>query len=85
MQKQLKPAAGYLLIFLAPALLVAATRFDEPFLALGAVLLFFPLARVLFGAQQEGTVPEWDERLAAALEALPTIYAAALAGAIGML
>lgn len=82
---QLRHAAGFLAIFIAPALLVCAAWIDEPFLVVGMVFLVFPLARVVFGiVSADGQTP-WSEPIAKALDRLPLIYGAALAGAVVVL
>lgn len=85
MTNQLAHAAGYLAVLIVPALLAWAAWHDEPLLVFGAVMLVFPLARVAFGAVDEAGPPVWSERIAAALDRLPWVYAAVLAGAMVML
>lgn len=80
---QIISAAGYLTIFIAPALLALSAAISEPLLALGVALLLFPLARIVFGVHRAGEPPVWDERLALVLERLPVVYTFALVGALG--
>ena len=48
--------------------LMLSARFGVPWLAFGAVMLFFPLLRPVFGAIAPGRTPAWDERVAAVLD-----------------
>mgnify|MGYP000668019556 CR=1 FL=1 len=50
MGKQWMAAAGYLSIFLVPALFLTGSAIGRPWLAFGAVIVVFPMARVVFGA-----------------------------------
>ncbi len=74
MLKQIYMAAGYLAVFLMPALPAAGVWFEHPYLAFGIVMLLFPLARGVFGAYSERTPIQWNERVANALDRLPVIY-----------
>ncbi|MDZ7590514.1 MAG: fatty acid desaturase [Rubrivivax sp.] len=85
MTSQLAQAAGHLSVLIAPALLAWAAWIEEPLLVFGAVMLVFPLARIAFGAVDEAGPPAWSEGIAAALDRLPWVYAAVLAGAVLML
>jgi fatty acid desaturase len=85
MTNQWAQAAGYFAVLIAPALLAWAAWLDEPLLVFGAVMLVFPLARVAFGAVDETGPPVWSEGIATALDRLPCVYAAVLAGAVLML
>lgn len=73
-------AAGYLAIFLMPTLLVIGALMDQPWLAIGVVVLVFPLARLAFGALPRA--PEWPEGVATFLEQLPVVYAAVVPPAV---
>ena len=77
MWKQMPEAAGYLSIFVAPALLLLGVRFDAPSLAFAVVFLVFPLLRLVFGNVGQEVI--WHESVATALDRLPLIYATALA------
>lgn len=79
MHKQWIQASGYLSIFLMPALLFTGTLLDRPWLAFGAAIFVFPLARLAFGALPASGVPEWREGVATALDRLPVIYVPILA------
>ncbi len=83
MSGQIRSAAGFAAIFIAPALLGLSALIAEPLLALGVAILLFPLARLVFGAHTPGEPPAWDERIAFVLERLPLAYSFALAGSIG--
>jgi len=78
MGKQWMAAAGYLAIFLMPALFYVGAVVDEPWLAFGIVILVFPLARLAFGALPAAGVPEWREGVATFLDRLPLAYALVL-------
>jgi fatty acid desaturase len=85
MTSQFAHAAGHLAVLIAPALLAWAAWLEEPLLVFGAVMLAFPLARIAFGAMDEAGPPTWSEGIAAALDRLPWVYTAVLAGAVLML
>ena len=85
MAYQLRRAAGYLAILIAPALLALSAWTDEPFLVVGVVMLVFPLARVAFGVVDPSGPAGWDSRVAAALDWLPRVYVAVLVVAVAML
>ena len=78
MDKQWLSAAGYLAIFLMPALLLLGALVQEPWLAFGVAMLVFPLARVAFGAMPVTGAPEWRERIATLLHSLPLVFACVL-------
>jgi len=78
MSRQWVGAAGYLSIFLMPTLFVIGAITERPWLAFGAVILAFPLARVAFGALPAAGVPEWPEPVATFLDRLPLAYLPAL-------
>jgi fatty acid desaturase len=78
MGKQCIAAAGYLSIFLVPALFLAGSAIDRPWLAFGVVIMVFPLARAVFGALPATGAPEWQESIATALDHLPVAFALAL-------
>jgi fatty acid desaturase len=84
MPNQLVAAAGFLTMFLVPALLLLGIRFDVPSLAFAIVMFVLPLARPLVGKLPPGLTPLWSERLSTALERLPFLYAAVLTIAIGL-
>lgn len=71
-------AAGYLSIFLMPTLFVVGAITERTWLAFGAVILAFPLARGAFGALPAAGAPEWPESVATVLDRLPLAYVAAL-------
>jgi alkane 1-monooxygenase len=83
MLKQLSLAAGYLTMFLVPALLVLGTVFDVPSFAFGMVMFVLPLARPLMGKLSPLGTTLWSERLATVLERLPYVYALVLTIALG--
>lgn len=74
-------ASGYLSIFIAPVLLVLGLELDRPLLAFGTVLVFYPLARLVFGELGEGPVT-WLEGTATLLHQVPRAYAACLPVAV---
>ena len=74
MVRQALMASGYLSIFLMPALLLLGVHLGHPTLAFGAVMLVFPLARLVFGAAQPGAGSPWHESLATLLHWLPVLY-----------
>jgi hypothetical protein len=78
MDKQWMAAAGYLSIFLMPALFLAGAITQEPWLAFGAVILVFPLARLVFGGLPAAGAPEWREQIATFLHYLPLVFACVL-------
>ena len=80
MRRQLCGAAGYLSIFIVPALLAIGVSLHSPSLAFGVVMLLLPLSRAVFGTVSKPVV--WHESIATALERLPLLYAAALTIAI---
>lgn len=67
-------AAGYLSIFVMPALFLVGAVIGRPWLAFGAVVLAFPLARVVFGALPTAAAPQWSESVATFLDRLPLAY-----------
>jgi fatty acid desaturase len=71
--RQALSAAGYLAIFLMPALLVLGAEAGVPWLAFGVVVTVFPLMRVIFGALP-AQPPRWSEQLATGLDALPLCF-----------
>lgn len=71
-------ALGYLSIFVMPALFLIGAITEQPWLAFGAVVLVFPLARVAFGALPAAVSPVWPESVATFLDRLPLTYVAAL-------
>ncbi|MBN8493149.1 MAG: hypothetical protein J0M00_17205 [Burkholderiales bacterium] len=75
MDKQCVAAAGYLSIFLVPALFLAGSAIDRPWLAFGVVILVFPMARAAFGALPAAGAPQWRESVATALDRLPVVFA----------
>ena len=84
MTNQLCFAAGYLTMFLVPALLLLGIALDAPIFAFGMVMFVLPLARPLVGKLAPASTPLWGERIATALERLPLLYAAVLTFAIGL-
>lgn len=78
MIKQWLSAAGYLMIFVMPALFLLGALAQEPWLAFGVAMLGFPLARVVFGAVPATGAPEWGERIATLLHGLPLAFACVL-------
>jgi alkane 1-monooxygenase len=80
--KQLASAAGYGVIFIAPALLATSAAVGQPWLVFAVVLTLFPLARLLFGALSPGPAPLWSEHAALLLELLPRVFLFVLAGAV---
>lgn len=78
MDKQWMTAAGYLAIFLMPTLFLVSALVQEPWLSFGVVIFVFPLARVVFGAMRATGAPEWRERIATLLHALPLVFACVL-------
>lgn len=78
MDKQWMAAAGYLTIFLMPALFLVGAVIREPWLAFGIVILVFPLARVVFGGMPATGAPVWRERIATFLHRLPLAFACVL-------
>ena len=84
MLNQLAFAAGFLTMFLVPALLLLGILFDAPSFAFGMVIFVLPLARPLFGKLSPGITPLWSERLATVLERVPLVYAVILTAAIGI-
>jgi fatty acid desaturase len=82
MVNQIASAAGHAAIFIAPTLLGISAVVSEPALTVGAALLLFPLARIVFGGLQPDEPPAWNEPLAAVLERLPLIYTLALVSAL---
>ena len=78
MDKQWMAAAGYLSIFLMPALFLAGAITQAPGLAFGIVMLVFPLARVVFGGMPAAGAPAWHERIATFLHCLPLVFACVL-------
>ena len=82
MGKQWMAAAGYLSIFLVPALFLTGSVIDRPWLAFGVVIVVFPMARVVFGALPAAGVPEWRESVATALDHLPVAFAVFLPVAV---
>ena len=83
MLNQLSVAAGYLTIFLVPALLLLGIVLDAPSLAFGIVMFVLPLVRPLAGKLTPGGVPLWSERIATVLQRLPFAYALVLTAALG--
>lgn len=75
--RQCLATSGYLSIFIAPLLLVAGLRGDRPLLAFGAVMVLYPLARVVFGEVGEQPIT-WMEGASTFLHNLPRAYAACL-------
>lgn len=75
MDKQCVAAAGYLSIFLVPALFLTGSAIDRPWLAFGVVIIVFPMARAAFGALPAAGAPEWRESVATALDRLPVVFA----------
>lgn len=71
-------AAGYLSIFLMPALFLIGTATGKTWLAFGIIVIAFPIARIVFGALPAAGAPEWHESVATFLDRLPLAYAAAL-------
>lgn len=67
-------AAGYLTIFIPPALICVSIATSLTALGLATLLLLFPLLRGLFG-DTDGRSPEWTETIATALHHLPFICA----------
>ena len=82
MDKQWMAAAGYLSIFLMPALFLAGAITQEPWLPFGVVILVFPLARVVFGGLPATGAPEWRERIATFLHYLPLAFACLLPASV---
>lgn len=80
--RQWSGAAGYLAIFLMPALFTVGAFIDEPWLAFGVVVLVFPLARVAFGALPANGAPYWPEAIATFLDRLPLVYALVLPASV---
>jgi alkane 1-monooxygenase len=76
--KQRAAASGFLSILIAPFLLVLSCWMNLPFLTFGAVMLVFPLFRVVFGAVPPGETPTWQEWISTGLDGLSFVYAAAL-------
>lgn len=85
MVDQLLRAAGYLAVLISPALLALSGWVGEPYLLVGTVLIAFPLARSVFGAVDTREPPDWDERIAGALDRLPMVYIVFLLGALVVL
>lgn len=79
--RQWLAAGGYLSIFIAPCLLAVGIEADRPLLAFGAVMVFYPLARVVFGEVGEEPVI-WMEGISTFLHCLPRAYATCLPIAI---
>lgn len=75
MGKQCVAAAGYLSIFLMPTLFLTGSAIDRPWLAIGVVIIVFPMARVAFGALPATGAPEWRESVATGLDHLPVVFA----------
>ena len=82
MRVQWAMASGYLLVLLLPALLVVGTWLNVPVLTFAAVLLGFPLARVVFGGAHPQPAIRWSEDIAAFLDRLPVAYAGVLFAAL---
>lgn len=82
---QWSSAAGYLAIFLMPALLVAGAAMDRPYLAVGIAFTVLPLMRVVFGRCRDGDWPPWNERVATVLHALPVVYVVVLTSAVSLI
>ncbi|MCW5658810.1 MAG: fatty acid desaturase [Burkholderiaceae bacterium] len=82
MQSQITFAAGYLAVFLMPALLALGVWAHRPYLAFGTALLMFPLARAVFGGFDRTEPVLWDERIATVLHRLPVAYGGALLAAM---
>jgi fatty acid desaturase len=70
-------AAGYLSVFITPSLVVVGIESHKPLLALAAVMLLYPLLRLLFGEVGARNV-DWPESVATALDKLPLVLAAVL-------
>ncbi len=69
-------AAGYLLIFLPFALLIAGQAVNAPYLAAAVVFGVGPLSRLVLGNVAD-ELPEWNERTTTLLDRLPSAYAVA--------
>ena len=82
MLNQLSFAAGYLTMFLVPALLLLGIGFDLPSFAFGMVMFVLPLARPLVGKLTPSTTPLWNEQIATVLQRLPLVYSMVLTAAI---
>ncbi|MBE7416695.1 MAG: fatty acid desaturase [Ideonella sp.] len=86
MLRQVGFAAGYLSIFLMPALLALGVWSHHPYLAFGTTMLVFPLARGVFGGYKRVEPTLWNEHIATVLERLPVAYGVALlASTIGVI
>lgn len=75
-------AAGFNAILLPPFLLAASAWYSRPWLVFGTVLVFFPLARLLFGAYQPGETNTLPPRWTWLLDQLPRAYGLALGTAL---
>jgi Fatty acid desaturase len=71
--RALLAAAGYLVIFTLPILLVVGVMIDWPILAFVVVFGLFPFARMLFG-DAKPRPQGWPEWLGQLLHALPVLY-----------
>lgn len=85
MLDQVRRAAGFLAVLIAPILLVLATAIGQPFLVVGVVFLGFPLMRSVFGTVGENAPTLWDERVERVLHFLPLIYALTLTLSVAVL
>ncbi len=81
MVRQWLNAAGYLAIYLMPALLLAGAYAGKPWLAFGVVVLVFSLCRLVFGAMP-ARAPEWGESVATFLDRLPLGYPVVFAATV---
>ena len=81
---QVIAAAGFTSVFIAPMLLMLSSALNLPFLTFGAVMLVYPLLRVVFGAVPASGPPVWGERVAGLLDGLSAVYCGALIWAIAL-
>ena len=80
---QLRMAAGYLAIFVMPALFAFGLWLERPYLAFGTVFLIFPLARSVFGGYRRRAPIIWREGMATCLDRLPLAYGFVLLCVVG--
>lgn len=85
MPNQLLFAAGYLTMFLVPALTLLGLALDAPSLAFGIVMFVLPLARPAVGKLSPNVTPLWSEGVATALDRLPVLYALVLTATIAVI
>lgn len=71
-KSELAQALGFHLLLLPPGIVAIGARLDLPWLAVGILLGVLPLLRVVFG-ECDGEPPEWSERVAGVLEAIPVM------------